>query len=92
MEMDTIDNVVGNFPIGLIKMDIEGAELAALKGGVKTLRNSRPTLALSAYHKKEDLITIPQFLKNIYKDVEFYLRKHETDFTLWGLNLYAIPK
>lgn len=91
VEVEAIDNMVGDFPVNLIKMDVEGAELNALKGAVKTMEHSKPLLALSAYHRKEDLITIPQFIKEIYKDCRFYLRKHE-GYDLYGLDLYALPK
>ena len=89
--MDTIDNLVGNFPIKLIKMDIEGAELNALKGAVKTLERCRPVLAISVYHRSADLITIPQFIKNIYGDCKFYIRKYDKIHPLWELDLYAVP-
>lgn len=87
----TIDDTVGDFPIHFIKMDIEGSELAALNGAKKTLKNSQPALAICAYHKKEDLITLPQFLKNFYPNAKFYLRKEIEACTLFDLVLYVIP-
>ena len=47
-----------------VKMDIEGSELAALKGMRRLLVDEGPKLALSVYHKPEDLVTIPDFLIN----------------------------
>ena len=91
VETDAIDNVVGDSSIGLIKMDVEGAELNALKGAIKTLERSKPALAVCVYHKKDDLITIPQFLNSVYKDAKFYLRKHRDAFDLSELVLYVIP-
>lgn len=91
LPVQTIDDTVGDFPIGFIKMDIEGSELDALKGAVKTLKNSQPALAVCVYHKKEDLITIPQFLKDFYPDAKFYLRKELECGTLYDLVLYALP-
>ena len=88
---DTIDNIVGDTPIGLIKMDIEGAELNALKGAINTLKKCRPYLALSAYHKPEDLITLPQFIKSVYGNCEIYLRK-DFRLTLTGFDLYVVPR
>lgn len=44
--------------VDLIKMDIEGAELNAINGCEKTIRNFMPDLAIAAYHKPDDLITI----------------------------------
>ena len=91
IEVDSIDNTVGDNPIGLIKMDVEGAELKALQGAVKIIEKYKPVIAMSAYHRKEDLIAIPQFLKKFYTDAAFYLRKEE-GMALYGLNLYVIPK
>jgi len=59
--------------VDFIKMDIEGAELNALKGTIKTLRKYRPKLAISLYHSLSDFITIPGFLSSLNLDYEFYL-------------------
>ena len=91
LQVDTIDSIVGDSSVSFIKMDIEGSELPALQGAIKTLERSRPILAICVYHKKEDLITIPQFIKSIYKNCRFYLRKHcESD--VYELVLYAVPE
>lgn len=63
--------------VDFIKMDIEGAELEALRGAEKTLRQDRPKLAISLYHKKADFFTIPLFLKRLNVGYRFYL-KHFT--------------
>lgn len=56
-----------------VKMDIEGSELAALKGGVRFIREKRPNLAICLYHKERDLFEIPRFLKSIVPDYRLYL-------------------
>ena len=40
VECSTVDEILGNQPVDVIKMDIEGGEIRALKGMAKTLRNS----------------------------------------------------
>ena len=40
VECTTVDEALGNQPVHVIKMDIEGGEIHALKGMEKTLRNS----------------------------------------------------
>lgn len=90
VNVDSIDNIVGGEKVTFIKMDVEGAELKALNGAIQTLERSKPTLAISVYHRKEDLITIPQFIKSVYKDARFYLREHRTQ-NLLELDLYVIP-
>lgn len=89
--IDTIDNLVGNEKISLIKMDIEGAELKALQGAAETIKNNKPALAICVYHRRADLITIPQFIKNIHSDYKMYIRKHDMA-SLYDLVLYAIPE
>lgn len=91
VNVDTIDNIVGDSTVSLIKMDIEGSELPALKGAINTLKKSRPVLAVSVYHRQEDLITIPQFIKDVYKNCRFYLRQYRTA-DVADLDLYVIPE
>jgi len=50
-------------PVDLIKMDIEGAEISALRGCTRTLAGM-PDLAIAAYHRPEDLVALPEFLNN----------------------------
>ncbi|HEY6218372.1 MAG TPA: FkbM family methyltransferase [Pyrinomonadaceae bacterium] len=59
--------------IDFIKMDIEGAELDALRGAEQTLRAFKPRLAISLYHNKTDLTEIPEYLNALDLGYEFYL-------------------
>ena len=43
-------------------MDIEGAEVPALKGSLRTLETG-PDLAIAAYHRPDDLVQLPAFLE-----------------------------
>ncbi len=72
----TLDDYVENEnlrDVNFIKMDIEGAELNALTGAVRTIRNFKPKLAICAYHKMDDFYTIPKLIKNILPGYRFYL-------------------
>lgn len=65
IETTSIDDFVRDNKIrkvDFIKMDIEGAEMPALKGCVKILRQFRPKLAISAYHKPDDIAQIGKFI------------------------------
>lgn len=62
--------------VDFIKMDIEGAELATLKGAEQVLRKFRPQLAVSVYHRPEDLVEIPRYLASLDLGYEFYLGHH----------------
>lgn len=79
-----------NIKPDLIKMDIEGAEMSALKGGLKTIQKYRPQLAISIYHSDEDFINIPLFLKNNLTNYHFALGHYSAHCI--ETVLYAIPK
>lgn len=59
--------------VDFVKMDIEGAELPALRGAEATLRRFRPALAISLYHKPEDFFEIPEFLAGLGLGYVFHL-------------------
>lgn len=88
--LNSIDNVVAGEKVTFIKMDIEGAELEALKGAQTTIAKHYPILAISLYHKPADLITIPQFIHQVQPGYRFYLRAHHPRLAC-ELVLYAIP-
>ena len=72
----TIDDFVRerNLPrLDYIKMDIEGSEREALKGAAETIRRFRPKLAISGYHRWDDLLIIPALIKKIEPSYKFVL-------------------
>jgi FkbM family methyltransferase len=88
----TIDELVGGDAVTLIKMDIEGSELEALKGAAETISKRKPRLAVSVYHKTEDILTIPVYIKSLVPEYGFYLR-HYSAYPRWDETvLYAIAE
>lgn len=65
--------------VDFIKMDIEGAELPALKGAEETLKRHKPKLAISLYHSYHDFAEIPKYLDSLNLGYKFYL-SHVTTF------------
>jgi FkbM family methyltransferase len=61
-------------PITFLKMDIEGAELPALKGAANHIKNDKPKLAICLYHQPYDLWVIPKYIKALRPDYKLYLR------------------
>jgi FkbM family methyltransferase len=84
-----LDEALAGGPASVIKMNIEGAELAALEGAAGTLRRYRPTLMLSLYHRPSDLWRIPEAVDRIAPGYRFYFRQHDGG-TIESV-LYAIP-
>lgn len=62
--------------ITFIKMDVEGAELESLKGAKKTIMQDKPKLAICIYHKPEDMVTIPLYIKELVPEYKLYIRHH----------------
>lgn len=72
----SIDDLVSNENIDrvdFIKMDIEGAESKALKGASNTIKRYKPKLAISAYHKHDDLYRLPEQILSLRSDYKLYL-------------------
>lgn len=88
IEVDTIDRIAAGEPVTYIKMDVEGAELMALKGAEQTIRKYKPVLGISIYHKERDLIDIPAYIKELEPSYRFYFRVHKKlaiDTVLYGV-------
>ncbi|MCI8466543.1 MAG: FkbM family methyltransferase [Lachnospiraceae bacterium] len=87
--VDTIDNLSKGKRVTIIKMDIEGFEMAALYGAENTIKKYRPLLMISAYHKRDDIYHIFQFINSKVKDYVYFFRCHRPHPI--DTVLYAIP-
>jgi FkbM family methyltransferase len=85
----SIDKDFSDETVSLIKMDVEGAEIEALRGAVNTIKRCRPKLVISAYHKRNDLFEIPLLINRIAPDYKFYFRHFSRNFA--ETTLFAIP-
>lgn len=72
-----------------LKFDVEGAEWDALKGAEQLLAQARPLLAISVYHRPDDLWQLPLYIKSLDPGYRFFLRTQGED----GMDVicYAIP-
>jgi len=59
-----------------IKLEIEGSELQALNGARETIAKTRPKMAISIYHKPEDLETLLDFVVETGQDYKLGFRQH----------------
>lgn len=76
LSIDDLSESKGLRKVDFIKMDIEGAELPALEGAVKTLKKHRPKLAIAIYHSIDDFLRIPEFIKNLDLGYKIYLNHY----------------
>jgi FkbM family methyltransferase len=81
IDVTTVDETVGDNKVTFIKMDIEGAELEALKGAAKTIKRDKPRLAICVYHKLEDILEIPLYINGLVPEYKFYLRHESINMT-----------
>ncbi len=60
-----------NLDVGLIKVDLEGAEQEFLQGALNTIKEQKPTLLFSIYHKPEDFFEIKPILESLNLGYKF---------------------
>jgi len=73
-----------------IKLHLEGAELAALKGARRTLLSHRPIVAATVYHNADGIWKTPLWLMETLPDYRFLFRVDS-----WcgnGAVVYCLPK
>lgn len=85
----TIDSIIGDGDIDLIKLDVEGAESKALDGAVNTIERCKPNMIISLYHKTDDLFELIKRIAKLLPDHKLYLRRIPC-IPFWDLNLYAV--
>lgn len=76
VQIETIDAIVQNSRVDFIKLDVEGAELAAIEGARDSIQRCRPVLAVCIYHKAEDWYKVPKLILSIDKNYKMYLRHY----------------
>lgn len=88
VECDCLDHLIAEEKVTFIKMDIEGAELSALMGAKNCIKTHKPKLAISIYHKPEDILELIRYIKTLVPEYRFYLRHYSN----WSAEtvLYAI--
>ncbi len=72
----------------LVKLDVEGAESAVLRGASDWIRRRQPRLAISAYHRPDDLLDLFEQVDALGVPYRYHLRCHGGDGT--DLMLYGV--
>lgn len=90
VKVEKLDSVPECMTATYIKMDIEGSEIQALEGAREIIKRNKPKLAVSIYHKDEDMIKIPFMLHQMNPAYRMYVRQHSHSY--FDTVLYCIPE
>ena len=93
IQMITLDEYVAqnNLHVGLIKVDVEGAEQMVLQGAIETIKTQRPTLLLSIYHNRDDFFNIKRMIEDLDLGYRLKIRKPITLSVLSEMILICEP-
>ena len=78
--------------ISMIKMDIEGGEISAIKGVKEHIKNDLSKLFISVYHSNDDIVTIPKLIRSYTDKYDFYLRYYGGNLYATEIVLICLPK
>lgn len=84
----TVESIAAGKKVDLIKLDVEGNELSAIEGALGIIREQKPNMAVSVYHRTEDIFSLPLLLKSLLPDHSFFLRR-EACIPAWDITLFA---
>lgn len=88
IEVVCLDEVI-NEEVTYIKLDVEGSELDVLRGAIRVLKKNKPKLAISVYHKMEDILSLSTFVLSLDLGYNLFLRHHwncsGTDVVLYAI-------
>lgn len=82
-----LDDALKDRLVTLIKMDVETAEIPALRGAKHIIQTQKPKLAISAYHYLSDLWEVPRCIKDLEQSYKIFLRHHAP--AVWDTDCYA---
>ncbi len=84
---ETVDHLFLGRSFTWIKMDVEGMENAVIQGASSLIKRCKPKMDVAAYHRSEDLFSIPLLIQEICPNVKVYLR-HFPSLPAWDTNFY----
>lgn len=79
VEADSLDNIIGKNKVTFIKLDVEGSEMETLMGAAEIIKRDRPRMAVSVYHKANDLFDAARYLLSLVDNYNFAIRHYHSD-------------
>ena len=80
IDVVALDTIFRNTQVDFIKMDIEGAEEAALLGAKEVIKRDMPLLEICVYHRWGDFWNLPLLIKQLHPEYAIYFRCYEDSF------------
>ena len=80
INITALDTVFKDTQVDFVKMDIEGAEAAALNGAREIIKRDMPLLEICVYHRWGDFWKLPLLIKKLNPEYSFYLRCNDDSF------------
>jgi FkbM family methyltransferase len=72
----SLDNFLRGGRVTFLKADVEGMEMALLKGARSSIRQQKPKIAICVYHYPTDIPDIANYLAELVPEYQFALRHH----------------
>ena len=76
MQCTKLDDALSGFSPTFITMDIEGEELAAIKGAKKIICDNKPSLAVCVYHYPEQVADVINQISKFNSEYLFFIRNY----------------
>lgn len=75
--MVSIDEIVAEhqLEVGLIKLDVEGAEPDIIQGALNTIKEQKPLLVIAFYHQPDEFYELKPFLESLNLGYKFMVRR-----------------
>lgn len=89
VKANSLDNILRGERIDYVKFDVEGAEKEAIDGARNTICKYKPSLAVSVYHRSEDIFALALQLHELCPEYKFYMRRREY-IPAWDTILFAV--
>ncbi len=85
----SVDSVLAGSICDVIKFDVEGAEREALLGAAGTIKEYKPKLMVSAYHRPYDIIDLAALILQLNPKYKLFLRQPPY-YPAWDTMIYAV--
>ena len=89
VKSETVDGILGSEKATYIKFDVEGLEAKAIDGAAETIKNHKPKMLISCYHRSEDIFELPLKVLSIREDYKVYIR-HNPYIPAWDTQFYFV--